>query len=228
MQLRAFYEPNTILLNIFEHQKNENLRKLPLTFLNSVQWPMDNLKNISEILLDFKIKWPSQAYPSCQMWKPSQIISSYADVEEASVCGHWEEENLQESMVKLALKEGDNLRDEDWLPYQLKRAKKLKTNQPKEYMRGPDVMSKSKCTQCHYHNTNHNQTTLDGFIFSTSWWWFFRSVEVEIPVVPPEIEEESIEITSLLTNQEDETGWEDDLDECTQGCGVEIHSWDVL
>ena len=55
-------------------------------------------------------------------------MGSDADVEEASLCSDWEDEDLQESMVKLALSEGDDLTDEDWLPHQLK-AKKPKIGQ---------------------------------------------------------------------------------------------------
>ncbi|KAF8499998.1 hypothetical protein BU17DRAFT_72172 [Hysterangium stoloniferum] len=174
-------------------------------------------------------------------------MGSDAEVEEASVCRDWEEEDLQESMVKLALHEGDNLTDEDLAP----------------------LSAKEKHREAQ--KVNHNQTTMDSFISSAASMQrlpqggagfginpklvvdYQHSVEVEIPtehatcdesiktqippmmnegtigvVVPSEIEEENMEITSLPTNQEDETGWEDDLDECIQGCGVKIRSWDVL
>jgi len=48
-------------------------------------------------------------------------MESDAEVEEASLCGDWEDEGLQESMFKLALDEGDDMSDEDWLPYQLRK-----------------------------------------------------------------------------------------------------------
>jgi len=40
------------------------------------------------------------------------------------------------------------------------------TGRPKEYIRGPDVMSKSKRTQRRYRNVNRNQMTLDSFVFA--------------------------------------------------------------
>jgi hypothetical protein len=33
---------------------------------------------------------------------------------------------------------------------------------------------------------------------------------------------------AVIPPEEDEMGWEGDLDECVQGGGVEIHGWDVL
>ena len=56
-------------------------------------------------------------------------MGSDADIEEASLYGDWEDEDLQESMVKLALSEGDDWTDEDWVPHQLKKAKKPKIGQ---------------------------------------------------------------------------------------------------
>ena len=97
-------------------------------------------------------------------------------------------------------------------------------------------MSKSKCIQHCYHKANHNQSTLDGFIFSLHeainaarlpligvepMAICQESVKVEIlPVIhektvkveiPPAIQGESVEVIFPLTNQEDEIGWEDDL-----------------
>lgn len=54
---------------------------------------------------------------------------SIAEVEEAPSCGDWENGGMQEGMVKLAVNGGDDLRDEDWLPYQLKNTKRLETGQ---------------------------------------------------------------------------------------------------
>jgi hypothetical protein len=56
-------------------------------------------------------------------------MGSDADIEEASLCGDWEDKDLQESMVKLVLSEGDDWTDEDWVPHQLKKAKKPKISQ---------------------------------------------------------------------------------------------------
>lgn len=52
-------------------------------------------------------------------------MESDTEIEEASLCGDWEDEGLQESMFKLGLDEGDDMSDEDWLPYQLRKTKKL-------------------------------------------------------------------------------------------------------
>ena len=41
----------------------------------------------------------------------------------------WEDEDLQERMFKLAVNEGDDPSDEDWLPYELKKKKKPKIGQ---------------------------------------------------------------------------------------------------
>ena len=110
-------------------------------------------------------------------------MESDAEVKEASLCRDWEDEGLQESMFKLALDEGDDMLDEDWLPYRLRKTKKLKTGQscvtraqsrkltlwnaerPKQYVKGPDIMSKSKRMQRHYCKASRNQKTLDSFIF---------------------------------------------------------------
>ena len=72
-------------------------------------------------------------------------MGSDADVKEASLCGDWEDEDLQESMVKLALNEGDDLVDEDWLFYQLKKAKRLKTGQ---FLHCLHTMVKSHFIEC--------------------------------------------------------------------------------
>ncbi|KAF8220677.1 hypothetical protein L208DRAFT_1332530, partial [Tricholoma matsutake] len=208
-------------------------------------------------------------------------MESDTEVKEASLCRDLEDEGLQESMFKLALDEGDDMLDEDWLPYQLRKTKKLKTEQPKQYVKGPDIMTKSKCMQHCYRKASHNQKTLDSFIFSThkvvhaprlpqssaghdvinSEAVTIRqeSVEVEIPPtiheesieaqiqpviceesvnpaviheetvdieIPPTIRAESVE--AVTPAEEDEMGWEDDLNECVQGGGVEICGWDGL
>ena len=134
----------------------------------------------------------------------------------------------------------------------------MNTERPNKYAKGPDVMSKSKRTQCRYRKTNRNQTTLDGFISSlhktvdvprllqnTSSTELNpepvmirqESVEVEIPpmicdktvdVEMPAIREESVEVILPAASQEEEIGWEDDLDECVQGGGAEIRGWNIL
>ena len=123
---------------------------------------------------------------------------------------------------------------------------------PKEYVKGPDVMSKLKRTQHQYQEANHGQQRLDTFAFtpkpkpvdtiktlakaeitsaeSESMTIRQESVEIEIP---PAIREESVEAmippnpNENIVNKESGEGWEDDLDECVHG-GSEIHGWDVL
>ncbi|KAM6492911.1 hypothetical protein JOM56_000864 [Amanita muscaria] len=77
-------------------------------------------------------------------------IESDLEIEEVSLCGDWGDENLQESLIALAVNEGDDPLDEDWLPNALKKRKKPRIERPKQYAKGPDVMSKSKRTQRRY------------------------------------------------------------------------------
>jgi hypothetical protein len=102
------------------------------------------------------------------------------EIEELSECGDWVDEDLQKTMYELAVKEGDDPSDEDWLSAELMKRKRQNTGQswhislinitnhgaerPKVYARGPDVMSKSIRTQQRYRKSNQNQTTLDGFV----------------------------------------------------------------
>ena len=97
-------------------------------------------------------------------------------------------------------------------------------------------MSKSKRTQCRYRKANRNQMTLDTFFSSacgipapvtcsepvTIWQ---ESVEVEIP---PAIHEESVDVEMLFQDEDEENGWEDDLEECIHGCGVSVWGWQEL
>ena len=56
-------------------------------------------------------------------------MESDSDVKELSSGEDWEDKDLQERMFKLAVKEGDDPSDEDWLPYELKKKKKPKIGQ---------------------------------------------------------------------------------------------------
>ena len=56
-------------------------------------------------------------------------MESDSDVEELSLGEDWEDKDLQERMFKLAVNEGDDPSDEDWLPYELKKKKKPKIGQ---------------------------------------------------------------------------------------------------
>ena len=56
-------------------------------------------------------------------------MESDSDVEELSSGEDWDDEDLQERMFKLAMNEGDDPSDEDWLPYELKKKKKPKIGQ---------------------------------------------------------------------------------------------------
>ena len=51
------------------------------------------------------------------------------EVDELSLCGDWGDENLQESLIRMAVNEGDNPLDENWLPYGLKIKKKPRTGE---------------------------------------------------------------------------------------------------
>ncbi|KAF8720227.1 hypothetical protein AX14_011127 [Amanita brunnescens Koide BX004] len=84
-------------------------------------------------------------------------------VEEESSRGDWGDENLQDGSITLAVNEGNDPLDGDWLPYALTKSKKRRTERPKVYAKGPDIMSKSKRTQCRYRKANR-ETTLDAFM----------------------------------------------------------------
>ena len=55
---------------------NEPLADCHLSLLKSFQWPVDDLKNKPETLLDFEIIQPSLAYLTYQMRNLSQMILS--------------------------------------------------------------------------------------------------------------------------------------------------------
>ncbi|KAF8522028.1 hypothetical protein JB92DRAFT_3141090 [Gautieria morchelliformis] len=93
-------------------------------------------------------------------------IESGSEVEEMSELGDWDDEELQEKMYMLAVNIGDDPSDEDWIPPELRPKKKVRIDRPKEYMKGPDVMSKSKCTQRRYRKADRGQQRLDAFAFT--------------------------------------------------------------
>ena len=68
-----------------------------------------------------------------------------------------------------------------------------------------------------------------------------ESVEMEIPPaiyeesievrIPPAIHEESVEMVippALGSDQDDENGWKNDVDECVHGGEVDVRGWEVL
>jgi hypothetical protein len=46
------------------------------------------------------------------------------EVDELSLCGDWGDEDLQENLIQMAVNEGDDPLDENWLPYGLKMKKR--------------------------------------------------------------------------------------------------------
>lgn len=53
-----------------------------------------------------------------------------------------------------------------------------------------------------------------------------ESIEVQIP---PAIHEESVEVVTPPapgSGQDDENGWENDIDECVHGSEVNVHGWE--
>ncbi|KAF8130607.1 hypothetical protein EV363DRAFT_1450407 [Boletus edulis] len=67
-------------------------------------------------------------------------------------------------LAKMVMKEDE--KDADWVPHVLRRVDhKLRLT---TYKKGPDVMSKSKCTQQRYQRASRNQSSLDVFGFSHS------------------------------------------------------------
>jgi hypothetical protein len=51
------------------------------------------------------------------------------EIEELSECGDWVDEDLQKTMYELAVKEGDDPSDEDWLSAELMKRKRQNTGQ---------------------------------------------------------------------------------------------------
>ena len=56
-------------------------------------------------------------------------IESDLEIDELSSCGDWGDEDLQESLIRMAANEGDNPSDENWLPYGLRKKKKPRTGE---------------------------------------------------------------------------------------------------
>ena len=114
-------------------------------------------------------------------------VNGEAEDEEISVWEGFQQEDLADAMLDMFEEEDE--KDLDWLPPKLE-ARRNKTqnnskkgrylpieyqftalitqpapNRPKTYKKGPDVMSKSKCTQQRYQRTFRGQGKLTGFGF---------------------------------------------------------------
>ncbi|KAF9552179.1 hypothetical protein CPC08DRAFT_754904 [Agrocybe pediades] len=159
----------------------------------------------------------------------------------------WEGEELRDRLFALCIEEGDDLRDEDWVPPKLRKRKRFEISdgRPKQYIKGPDVMSKSARTQRRYKGQFKKQQSLDLFGFSKSSHASRESsphpgVDVEA-AAPPIIEAdtgnndsnyEEGAVTSISESNESDQVYtaedvEDDLDEA-QVAGPEIRSWTIL
>ncbi|KAJ3780069.1 hypothetical protein GGU10DRAFT_381253 [Lentinula aff. detonsa] len=82
-------------------------------------------------------------------------------------------EDLQERLTEYAIAMGDDLRDENWLPTEirrkLQRQKREKRSRPREYAKGPDVGSKSLRTQQRYKiEIVSNQSLTEKFGFTVT------------------------------------------------------------
>ncbi|TFK33880.1 hypothetical protein BDQ12DRAFT_669907 [Crucibulum laeve] len=82
------------------------------------------------------------------------------EVNEMPELDHDEEFGLK--LADLAAKDDPN--DKDWIPLRLRRKPYEQQEHPKTYIKGPDVMSKSKRTQQQYQKHWKNQATLDIFL----------------------------------------------------------------
>src|ERR1700733_152115 len=71
----------------------------------------------------------------------------------------------------------------------------MNTERPKEYAKGPDVMSKSKRTQSRYRKKNRNQTTLDGFVSSLH-------KTVDVPRLPQNMSSTELNPEPVMIRQE--------------------------
>jgi hypothetical protein len=115
------------------------------------------------------------------MWESD---SEDSDMGEQSEWEELDNKDLHETMAKMAMKEKQV--DGDWIPRTLRKKQNIKKGVdahtgtcanlpitqilvpiawPQEYQKGPDVMSKSKCTQERYAKQWKSQTKLDAFGF---------------------------------------------------------------
>ncbi|KAG6859407.1 hypothetical protein C0995_008881, partial [Termitomyces sp. Mi166 len=78
--------------------------------------------------------------------------------------GYWNDQGLTKRLVELVHAQGDDFSDEEWLPYELRKKKRQRTERPSTYKKGPDVMSKSQCTKEQYQKSWKAQTNLDSFL----------------------------------------------------------------
>ncbi|KAF9489413.1 hypothetical protein BDN71DRAFT_1529516 [Pleurotus eryngii] len=82
------------------------------------------------------------------------------DIEDADDI--WDHEDLTPGIVEMI--EMKEEQDGEWLPSHLRWASLRKTARPTEYMKGPDVMSKSKRTQRRHRKANIGQTKLNTYL----------------------------------------------------------------
>ncbi|KII84350.1 hypothetical protein PLICRDRAFT_46228 [Plicaturopsis crispa FD-325 SS-3] len=91
------------------------------------------------------------------------------DVDEQSEWEGLEDEEFTEVLAAMAIDEDPN--DHDWIPEKIrKKAERRRAMnrkaRPTQYVKGPDVMNKSKRTQERYRKSMRNQSALDAFGFS--------------------------------------------------------------
>ncbi|KIN98817.1 hypothetical protein M404DRAFT_16577 [Pisolithus tinctorius Marx 270] len=87
--------------------------------------------------------------------------------EEANPIGLWDDEELSCRLAEMVEKDGgDATWLPDWLQRRLRNHAMAQKSQPKSYKKGPDVMSKSECTQSRYWVQWCNQSCLDAFGFA--------------------------------------------------------------
>jgi hypothetical protein len=109
------------------------------------------------------------------LW-PNWAVSDSSDSERSSqkdgedLNEDWdglEDDEAHGNLLALAVANGDDLTDEDWVPEAVRRKqvkRSIEKAHPKQYAKGPDIGSKSKCTRCRYCKLLHGQTTLNGFV----------------------------------------------------------------
>ncbi|KAG6843015.1 hypothetical protein H0H87_008570 [Tephrocybe sp. NHM501043] len=103
-------------------------------------------------------------------WNEELLDLSDDDSELEEEDEQWGDEDLCRKMFDMASRGGDDPTDEDWVPPKFRNYRKRKAvpkERPKEYVKGPDVMSKSKHSQEHYRKTFCNQSFLDSFIIQS-------------------------------------------------------------
>ncbi|KAF8156799.1 hypothetical protein B0H34DRAFT_675206 [Crassisporium funariophilum] len=145
-----------------EKKQKRNITGLRYQSSSHASQPENTINNIT-------IKDQAQDDPKTEAgWEPPiQLDSAKTSWEEEDLVE--DEEGVDDEM--LADKDGDDPRDEDWIPdkqRQKQRKQKIQKSCPSEYKKGPDVGSKTEQTQRRYKKLLSSQQTLENLGFWVS------------------------------------------------------------